>query len=67
MPIESSQPLRCPRKEAIRLLKISHPTAVRREAAGLLTPLKDCPNGNVYYPMHQVMALAGLEQQDSSR
>jgi hypothetical protein len=60
----SFQPLRCPRKEALRLLKISHSTAVRREAAGLLTPLKDHPNGWVFYQMREVMALAGIKDHE---
>lgn len=50
--------LRYPRKEAMAILGISQSTIIRREQAGLLTPIRDVPGGGVYYSHADIMKMA---------
>lgn len=50
--------LRYPRKEAMAILGISQSTIIRREQAGLLTPIRDVPGGGVYYSHADIMRMA---------
>jgi hypothetical protein len=51
------------RKSAARMLACGISTLKRREAAGLLTPIRDVQAGAVYYALDQVTALAGRKAQ----
>jgi hypothetical protein len=51
--------VRVRRKSAARMLSCGVSTLKRREAAGLLTPIRDVERGAVYYSLDQVAALAG--------
>jgi hypothetical protein len=51
--------VRVRRKSAARMLACGISTLKRREAAGLLTPIRDVERGAVYYSLDQVTALAG--------
>lgn len=51
--------VRVRRKSAARILACGISTLKRREAAGLLTPIRDVTNGAVYYSSDEVAALAG--------
>jgi len=64
MPIFSRDPnnpecVRVRRKSAARMLACGITTLKRREAAGLLTPIRDVDGGAVYYALDQVSDLAG--------
>ena len=51
--------VRVRRKSAARMLACGITTLKRREAVGLLTPIRDVKGGAVYYSLAQVAALAG--------
>lgn len=51
--------VRVRRKSAARMLACGLTTLKRREAAGLLTPIRDVQGGAVYYALDQISALAG--------
>jgi hypothetical protein len=55
--------IRVRRKDAARMLLCSISSLKRKQKAGLLTPLKDCAGGAVYYPIDQVVALASQREQ----
>lgn len=55
----NAERVRVRRKSAARMLACGISTLKRREAAGLLTPIRDVEGGAVYYSMDQVSDLAG--------